>query len=58
MKRSTRAIPMKKQFTVEIESITLTPPGKLSLIKPDPKATEILQDVEALVKIRNKKGQE
>jgi hypothetical protein len=47
----------EKEVSVEVESVTLTPNGTLSIIKPDRTAKEILTDVQALVKIRNKKGQ-
>jgi len=53
----TESYSAEKQVTVEIQSLALTPAGKLNLVKPYVKATEILQDIEAQVKIRNKKGQ-
>lgn len=47
----------EKEVGVEVESVTLTPGGALSIVKPDRNAKEILTDVQALVRIRNKKGQ-
>jgi len=41
---------------VEVESISITPSGNLNVIKPNATATEIDQEIEALVKIRKKDG--
>jgi TANFOR domain-containing protein len=47
----------EKQVRIEIASITMTPDGPLNLVKPSTSVIYVTQEVEALVKVRNKKGQ-
>ena len=46
----------KQDSKVEIETITLTPSGDQSLVKPTRTATEVDNEIEALVKLKKKDG--